>query len=588
MNLRVLIVVLLFTLSIHCINSGDVIAQDTTAETETSVETTDTENIETDSSKSETNLKSLEQTKPEQAGQSEGDEAGLNEPATDNPATEASADAKTQDQEETGSDKISVSENQDELISVTFPTNDISDATADDSTDAISDATADANTDSYTDVVSDVTSDEPILIEESVKTSEAVPTIDDQIAPQIICSDLTRKQALKESIRIVNFIVTDDDKITEIFINGSPQKFMPAGLVLITKRLQFEQGKSIIRVEAVDQSGNRGKRSFLVGHGERTQPVDKIQDETSELSWVGHAVLQFETDTNPTNDPIDQHGALYSPGMIETAEHLGDLYGAISNDEQTDSRRTLNGRFSAAIGDYSAYIEAKFTNYQKPINSFLNSQLLVAGLGYSGHRSQGRKWLFDYVFIDINLGSYDYSVVQVATPAIEFRSRSNRGEYRSLVLALDLIYKDFAEKRRESGFQTTLKSKYQVLDETQQHLFKNSFEYGSSTEGIEDSEFMFLKADFDWMNKWTFGLQMDVGFGFQYKAFKNVPAYTVKSSIGTLGQKRVDIPVRISGGAGWNFSRAWKITFDNNYVVNFSNKTEYTRLITGVSAFGKF
>ena len=63
---------------------------------------------------------------------------------------------------------------------------------------------------------------------------------EDTNAPQILTTDLIRKQILKDPEKVVSFVFVDENIITEILINGVSQNFKNSDTVLINKKFVFE------------------------------------------------------------------------------------------------------------------------------------------------------------------------------------------------------------------------------------------------------------------------------------------------------------------------------------------------------------
>jgi len=385
----------------------------------------------------------------------------------------------------------------------------------------------------------------------------------------ILSPDLTRKQEILDEEPVLTFIIIGSSDINDISINGQAQDFEPAKTVVLKRKFEFEQGKSLIRIVATDEAGNSTERSFLIGYGDKEVVYETgSEDEAPGLRWKVDVNGGLEMDSNPTND---------MSSAIETFD------GVVSDDAQDDIRLRLEGIFSAEYEKYNATGGASMIRYSKGDHESLNSLVMFGGIGYKFYLSQGRNWTADAMFTDINVGGFDYAMVQSFSSGIEFLSRGKRGEYRSLKLGGDLIYKLFAISSRESGFQGTLKSTFRSLDLSKNHLFRQLFALGTSTEGTEQSEYTFLKFDFDWKNKWESGLIWDFGFGIQHRTYTNDTSISKDSKLISLGSKPVSIPFQFETGIGWQFSESMKALFNINYVFNLSNDVSYQRLVSGLT-----
>jgi len=395
------------------------------------------------------------------------------------------------------------------------------------------------------------------------------------LPPRILSPDLGRKQEILNSEQVFSLIVIDSDKIVKISINDVVQEFEAAKTVVLTRKYEFDQGKSLIRVVAEDEKGNSTERSFLIGYGEKELEYisDATDDTDSGFSWKVNLKVGYETDSNPTNDM----SSLMEP-----------VFGVVPEKNQADSRNVLDGIISIELGGFSAVTGVSAIQYGNSENEFLNSMLTFWGLGYRSYLSNGRSWILDAMLTDINVGEFDYAMVQTVSPGVEFRSRGKRGEYRTLLLGLDAIFKDFAILTRTDGLQGTLKYDYRSLDLTKNHLFHHLLAIGNSSEGTKQSEYTFLRADFDWLNIWDSGLRWDFGFGLQHRTYANDTALSKDSKLITLGSKHVEIPFRLEMGVGWKFFESLKTMFNTKYVFNMSNDVSYERLINSLTVSAAF
>lgn len=394
--------------------------------------------------------------------------------------------------------------------------------------------------------------------------------------PVILSPDLTVKQEIRDPEQVFGFVFIDADKVASITINDEEMTFEAAETVMIMRKFKFSQGKSLLHVYAEDTKGNGSERTFLIGYGDKELefvPVTGKETDGPELTWKADVKGGFEIDSNPSSD------------MSSAIEEFD---GVVDDEEQTDTRLTLEGIVSAEYGKFNAVGGISALHYSKTENKYLQTIMMFGGLGYKSYLSRGRSWMLDAMFTDINTGGYDYAMIQSISPGIEFRSRGKRGEYRSLVLAMDLIYKLFAIESRTDAFQGTLKYDFNSLDQTKHNLFRNGFAMGTSTEGTESSEYTFARLDFDWKNLWDSGMRVDFGFGIEHRTFANDTARSPDAKIIALGSKHIDIPFRFEAGIGWKFSESLKAMLNAKYVFNLSNDVPYKRLISGATVSAVF
>ncbi|MBI4083358.1 MAG: hypothetical protein HY423_12185 [Candidatus Lambdaproteobacteria bacterium] len=392
-------------------------------------------------------------------------------------------------------------------------------------------------------------------------------------APQILTADLAFRQKVETDRLRVNFVIVDTDKVTEVRINGIPQQFTPADTVQITAELQFNPGRNTVTVEAVDEQGNKRVRKFLVGLGD----VD-ISAPTP-ITWGLALDVRYELDDNPTND-------LSSP--IDIPE-IGKLQGAVDDKEQPDYRTTLGATLTITRGALSGFLGARNATYAKAANEALGTQIAFAGLTLSAAMSETSLFRFGYTFMDINVGTTDYSVNHVVSPAFVFSSKDDKGSYRK-TLGLDVTAKDFALKDQKDTTDVTLKWRAFAIDPENQDSYRFQLQLGSSGEGQLNNEgkdaslYNFASMDFDWKNRWDRGFLFDIGFGFQYRNYPN----ETNILFDALGKTRVDNLIRFSTAFGWGFGPDWAVRLNYDYLFDLSNKSPYVRTIAGVALTGAF
>ncbi len=397
---------------------------------------------------------------------------------------------------------------------------------------------------------------------------------DPTAAPQILTSDLARKQIIRKEYKLVSFVFIDDDNITEILINGKSQEFEPNTTVTITKKYRFQKGVSVITVVATDEKGNKREKSFLIGMGV-TKEGKSASGAQQQAGFVWNAKLDiaFEADDNPTLD-------LSSPVSIGDI----DIQGVIPDSEQPDTRYSIQAAFIGALDGVNSFAGFKQITYSKSSNDFLNSQTIFLGAGYNKALSENSIFTVYYMFMDINVGGSDFSQNHFIIPNIEFSSSDPDGFYRHM-FGLTFASKDFAGDELTDASQIELKWEYNSLDAEKMDNFRSIIALGTSDEGTEESQATFCSFDFDWTNKWESGLKWDAGFGFQYRDYKNETPLSENTGLGTT---RVDFPIRISTGLGWQFNETWKAMYNYDYVFNLSNKSPYVRTIHGVTVSGLF
>ncbi|OGH07818.1 MAG: hypothetical protein A2600_05475 [Candidatus Lambdaproteobacteria bacterium RIFOXYD1_FULL_56_27] len=390
-------------------------------------------------------------------------------------------------------------------------------------------------------------------------------------APQIFCPDLVRKQTTAEPQWPVSFILVDEDRITEVTLNGRPVPVTPAKTLVIHRQLVFTPGRNLVEITAKDEAGHLRRRHFLVGY--------KLDDPSAaegslESPWRQTWILGLtqETDSNPTLD-------LSSPINIANLE----VRGVVDDKEQTDSRRTLKLTGILASKQTSFLAGAIDSAYRKSQNQLLNSRVAFLGAGTQWSLGEGSAFKLDYLFTDMNLGGFDYLQSHGLTPAWELTTKNQSGEHRHK-WGLELAYRDFADPVLTDGAQEALAWTYLGVDPQGLDRYSSKVSLGTSAEGTLTSQSRYWGADFDWKNRWEAGVLFDLGFGLQYRDYKNELPLSANTP---LGATRVDLPLRFSTALGYS---NWGFTLKGHYLhqVNLSNKLVYVRILRGLTLEGVF
>jgi len=396
----------------------------------------------------------------------------------------------------------------------------------------------------------------------------------ENLAPQILTTDLTRKQISKTRSKSVSFVIIDDDTIEQIFINDQAVEFSPAKSVVVHRTFIFTPGKTVIKVIAIDEAGNQREKEYLVGFGLQGKvPLASDEKKPPAMSWKTVFGLSLENDDNPSND-------------LSLPISIGDLEitGVIPDSEQPDQRTNLKGTLMLAYKNYSAFFGATRTTYEKSENDYLNSQAMYLGAGYAVPVSPSKKLILNFVVMDINVGGENYSQNFGLSPGLQFNSKDENGTYKHL-LGIDYTIKNIALSGVNNGSQTILKWVYDSQDAEKLDSYHRTFAYGTNNNGTDASKSTFFKFDYDWQNRWLSGFKWDLGLGLQHKTYENeIPL----SSETPLGSKRVDLPIRFSSNMGWHINNDWNLMYNYQYTFNLSNKSPYVRSIHGLALNGMF
>ena len=416
-------------------------------------------------------------------------------------------------------------------------------------------------------------------------------------APQILTSDLTRKQIINYPAKVVTFVFVDDDLIKEVIINDQLQTFEPDKTIVIVKKFRFQKGKTLIKVSVTDEKGNQRQKTYLVGFGVQldVKPKNKIK-EASKLFWKLLFGISAESDSNPTNDLSAPYGIdSFPPEFRESLE--------------ADQKRTLKGILVLGYDKYNGMLGVVRGVYANPNNNILNSSVGFLNMGYKNPINDDWKAFVNFGYMEIKLGDFeyghlfvpsavgfDYSKNYTLSGGGEYAYKDKGGDFKKHSLTLELLYKDFAvaattggssesaSNAKNNGMFNLIRWDYFSLDKEKQDSYKSAVSVGVSSEGTEESEFNFISADFDWANKWGNGLFWDMGVGVQKRAYLTAEPLLSTTKLGSL---RVDLPLRASSGFGWA-NNNYKAAVNAKHVSNYSNKQPYKRNTISLSLDGNF
>jgi hypothetical protein len=391
-----------------------------------------------------------------------------------------------------------------------------------------------------------------------------------QNAPQILTSDLARRQTTAEPKLRVDFVVIDTDRVVEVSINGEAQKIQPGTTVVVSKEFTFSRPQTRIEVTAKDEAGNSRTLAYLVL---KPGAEEAMAEGAPRITPFARAQVRYEYDSNPSND-------LSTPITISGV----DVQGVVPDSDQPDTRYAARAIGGITYGKYNGLLGASITRYTKSDNEQFESTILFLGAGARTSNPGQNGFVASYLFTDINLGSFDYSQSHTLSPGYEFNSSGPKGTSRNLV-GVDIILKDFSRGDQKDATQFTVKWDHFGQDVQKEDSLRSLLAAGNSTEGFDESEYNFVSLDQDWTNKWGSGFRFDVGYGIAYRDYPNDEPLSTDTP---LGDTRVDAPMRISLAPGWQFNPKWYVLLGYRYVFNLSNKQPYVRQIYGVTVDGTF
>lgn len=396
--------------------------------------------------------------------------------------------------------------------------------------------------------------------------------VENKAAPEILTTDLTRRQRVEASQMEASFVIYDEDVVAEVTINGEKQQFIKANTLTINKRLSFQQGLNKVVVEATDEKGNKRSKIYLVAYGVDLAPeAGAAAKESDAVTWKILGNIQYNNDTNPNNDlglPID----------------TGDITveGQIADDEQADVQTAANLLGIVTLGKITGMVGYSQSSYSKEIYESLNSKVMLAGVSY-GPKPSERGFAGRYILLDINLGDEAFAQYHILNAGYQFgRQDTKEGTTRNL-FGIVYNYKAFADSDLDAGSTMLLNWEYTNLDTDKLDYFKSVIAFGSGNDGSDATEFSAFMMDFDWSNKWPSGFLQGTGFGMHYKDYPNQEPLT-----SDLGANRIDVPIRFSFNLGWAFNSDWSLKFKYDYKVNVSTKNPSYKTITGLQLNGGF
>ena len=391
-------------------------------------------------------------------------------------------------------------------------------------------------------------------------------------APQILTTDLIERQKAESSQLDANFVIYDDDVIKEVTINGQKIEFIEANTLSIDHQFLLKQGTNTITVEAVDKEGNKRTSRYLVAFGVELEPVGgKKADDSGGFGWKIIGNVRYNSDSNPNNDlgvPID----------------TGDvtIEGQIADDEQADTQTAANLLAIFNWGGLKVLGGVSQSTYAQELYESLNSQVILAGLGYEPKASE-KGFLGRFMWLSINLGGEAYAQYNILTAGYQIGRHDKEDGTTRHLLGVVYNYKIFADTDLEAGNSAVFKWEYTNLDAENLDYFKSVLAYGSGNNGTENSEYSGYFMDFDWANKWESGFLQGTGFGMHYKEYPNQ-----EPLVSGAGNNRIDVPIRFSTHLGWAFSDYWSLKFNYDYKINVSTKNPSYKTVTGVQLNGGF
>jgi hypothetical protein len=387
-------------------------------------------------------------------------------------------------------------------------------------------------------------------------------------APEILSSDLGQTQSVDTNKITATFVFIGSTKVKTVKINGETQTIEPGDTVQVTKTFDLKQSQTVITVSVEDEQGNKRERNYVVNYGAAPAGGAKA------WSFRGVGEIRYEVDDNPTNDV----------GLPFTVSGV-DVKGVIPVSQRPDMRQTASGTLSATYGGLSFFGGALRQQYEKSINSDLNTTLSYAGAGYRFHVTDATDFITNLIYSNLNIGNADYANLYTLSGAFEIRTGTPQ-MFKRHTLELDATEKSFVSSSQTSGVIGLAKWDYYRQNPATLTSFESLIQGGNSTEGQKLTDYSFIGGDWDWHIRWNSGFRWDLGTGYQYRSYPNDSS--VLTSQSPFASTRVDNLLRVSTGFGWQWNPLWAAMLNYRYLTDLSNKSPYVRDIYGLQIMGGF
>jgi len=394
----------------------------------------------------------------------------------------------------------------------------------------------------------------------------------DDNPPQILTAELALRTVLESNHLNANFVIVDTDKIVEVTIDGVKQDITPGDTVQVPHVFDFTQDVTQVKVTATDEHGHTRTVVYTV-FKPGVNPEQVAQPQQEKLRYFANYDVREEVDTNPSND-------LSSPIRIKGI----DLTGVVPDSQQKDTRLYALVTGGITYGKWTAYAGAQKIKYKKSANQGFNMQALFLGGSGDFALSETRAFVVGYTFTDFVLGTEKYATTHTISPGLRSVSQGDDGTGVTL-LGADVVLKKFANSGQDNATDINLKWDYDRTSKDQLKHYSRALQVGKSSEGLPETEFTYLGANWDWNNRYDSGLLWTVGLGAQYRHYANDQPLSTSTP---LGNTRVDLPGQFTAGIGWQFRPALRLMANYQYLVNLSNKSPYVRQIFGIGLNGAF
>lgn len=391
-------------------------------------------------------------------------------------------------------------------------------------------------------------------------------------SPEILTTDLLKRQKVVEKEVRASFVVVDDYDIVSVTINGEVQNITPGKIVTIEKLFNLKTGRNAVKINARNSLGGMRERIFIIAYGDDVEILPPEKVEEKKFQWFVIVGGKYDIDSNPSNDlgvPID----------------TGDVVveGIVDDKEQDDVRITKNAILTASYGGISGFIVVNTTEYEKDQYQAYNTEVLMVGAGYTPKPDRCGVFL-GYFFLDLNNDGYDTLQSHTTNLGYQFGYIADNGSNSRWLFSLVWAGSEFADPTEEPSSTGTFKWEYVNLDEDRLDKFHYVFGYGSSLESSEEDIHSFWTMDFQWSNKWRSGVLFDIGFAFGQKEYPNQAPLSAETP---FGDKRVDVPLSYNNSLGFT-KWGWTLKLNYEYSFNLSNKSPSVRDITGIELSAVF
>ncbi len=412
--------------------------------------------------------------------------------------------------------------------------------------------------------------------------------------PRVLSSELAQTTEVLSGERLVDFVVTDTDRVVRVQIDGKDQQINPGRIITINKLYHFQRRQHRIRVKATDENGNVSRRIFIVRvvkpvsplRGSFAQAAKQPTTSTTTstkrkaalssaekkvrppLEWFVSYAYRSDSDSNPRND------------LSETVTFNNNV--TISSDNIQEADRTAT---SLIVGLNQAstqlYLAVQQIEYDDEDLNIYNTGAGVFGFNRLWSFNNDKQLRVNYSFNHLNTGNQtsgtdDYALYQ----SVSFSGGS--GQYllgaSGLGLELKLTLKEFADEDLDGVTNYDSKLAFRWGDQSQAVSLRTNILLGNSSEGSVASEYEYNGIAVD---SRISGSRYILSFSYQQQK------RSYQKADGDL-EVREDTLTHIKGRLLLGLISGLNILLESTASNNDSNSRPYERNINSVGLQGGF